>query len=175
MQFLLYNGAMQTTSAAAKVATGTSAKTMMQVFLGASPVAKIIEWGASFDASAAATPGVVELIETDVAATVTAYAAADITAYNADALLLSAGQKAASGTTGLFQFSTATSGYTSSSEGSITTVRNLAGPQLIAPTTQFIQQFPLGREGLMQNGKYYRIRMTFGTSVNALCYMIIEI
>jgi hypothetical protein len=175
MQFLLYNGAMQTTSAAAKVATGTSAKTMMQVFFGATPVGKIIEWGASFDATSAATPGVVELIETDVAATVTAYAAADITAYNAEALLLSAGQKASSATTGIFQITTATSGYTSTSEGSITAVRNMGGPQLIAPTTQFIQQFPLGREGEMQNGKYYRIRCTFGTTVNALCYMIIEV
>jgi hypothetical protein len=175
MQFLLYNGAMPTTSSAVKVATGASIKTMMQVFLGATPNAKIVEWGASFDASAAATPGVVELIETDVAATVTAYAAADITAYNAEALLLTSSQKAAAGTTGIFQISTSTSGFTASAEGSITATRFCGAPQLIAPTTQFIQQFPLGRDGLMQNGKYYRIRMTFGSTVNALCYIIIEV
>lgn len=175
MQFLLYNGAMQTTASPVKVATGAAIKTMMQVFLGASPVARIVEWGASFDASAAATPGVVELIETDVGATVTAYAAADITSYNSDAIALSGAQKAAAGTTGIFQISTSTSGYTATVEGSITTVRNMGGPQLIAPTTQFIQQFPLGREGFMQNGKYYRIRMNFGTTVNALCYMVIEV
>jgi hypothetical protein len=175
MQFLLANGPMQTTAAFAKVTTGNVIKTMLQVAFGATPLGRIIEWGWSGDGSAAATPGLVELIETDVAATVTAYAAADITAYNADALLLTAGQKAASGTTGIFQFSTATSGYTATVEGSITAVRNLDEPQLIAPTTQFIKQFPLGREPLLQNGKFLRIRNTFGTAVNATCYVIIEV
>src|SRR5580693_6036197 len=166
MQFLLANGAMQTTAAFAKVTTGNVIKTMMQVAFGATPLGRIIEWGCSFDGSAAATPGVVELIETDVAATVTAYAAADITAYNADALLLTAAQKAAAGTTGIFQITTGTSGYTATVEGSITAVRNLDDPQLIAPTTQFVKQFPLGREPVIQNGKFARIRVTFGTAVN---------
>ncbi len=177
MQFLMQNSPMQTAAAPPKVATGTAIKTMLQVFLGASPLARVIEWGFSFDGAAAATPGVVELIETDgsSACTVTAYAAADITAFNADALLLTANQKAVSGTTAMFQISTSTSGYTSTVEGTNTTLRNLDGTQLAAPTTELIKQFPLGREPLLQNGKFLKIRATFGTTINMLCYVILEI
>lgn len=167
--FLLSNAPMQTTAGPASVATGTSIKTLLQFKPSATLQAKIIEWGISFDGSAAATPGKVELIETDVAATVTAFVAADITKYNADALM--GGDQ----TTNLIQVGTAASGYTSSGEGSITAVRNLDGPQLIAPSNQFIKQFPLGREPVVQIGKFARIRVTFGTTVNAYCYMLVQI
>jgi hypothetical protein len=46
---------------------------------------------------------------------------------------------------------------------------------LIAPTTQYQFQMPLGREPIIQNGKFGRIRVTFGTAVNAYCYMIVEV
>lgn len=167
--YLLGNGPMQTTAVFATVATGASIKTMMQVKPSATIQAKIIEWGISFDGSAAATPGKVELIETDVAATVTAFAAADITKYDSDALM------GGDPTTNLIQVGTTSSGYTSSAEGSITAVRNLDAPQLIAPTNQFIKQFPLGREPIIQVGKFARIRVTFGASINAYCYMIIQV
>lgn len=167
--YLIGNGAMQTTAAFVKVTTGTAIKTMLQVKPGTTNFAKIIEWGISFDGSAAATPGQIELIETDVAATVTATASADIT--KLDAVALNAGDP----TTSLIAVGTSATGYTASVEGSITTVRNLAGPQFIAPTTQFIQQFPLGREPIIQPSKFARIRVTFGTAVNAYCYMVVEI
>ncbi len=167
--YLLANGPMQTTAAFAAVTTGTSIKTMMQVKPSATIPAEIIEWGCSFDGSAAATPGKVELIETDVAATVTAYVAADITKYDAEALT------GGDPTTNLIQVGTTSSGYTSTGEGSITTVRNLAGPQFIAPTNQFIQQFPLGCRPQIQIGKFGRIRVHFGAAVNCYCYMIIRI
>jgi hypothetical protein len=172
-RLLIANGSMQTTAAMPKVATTNVIKTMLQLYLGATPAgARVIEWGCSFDGSAAATPGEVELIETDVGATVTAYVAADITALNAEALALSDGQKLSSGTTGLLQGTTATSGFTSSAEGSITSVRNLDAPQLIAPTTQFVR--PLGTDVILQSGKYLRIRVTFGTTVNMYCWICLE-
>lgn len=167
--FLVGNGAMQTTAAFAVVTTGTSIKTLLQVKPGATVVAKVIEWGISFDGSAAATPGKVELIETDVAATVTAFAAADIT--KLDAAALACGDP----TTALIAVGTTSSGYTATSEGTITAVRNLDGPQLIAPTNQFVKQFPLGREPVIQAGKFGRIRVTFGAAINAYCYMILDI
>jgi hypothetical protein len=167
--YLIGNGAMQTTAAFVKVATGTSIKTMLQVKPGATVTARIIEWGISFDGSAAATPGEVELIETDVAATVTASASADITKLDSDALM------GGDPTTALISVGTTSTGYTASGEGSITSVRNLAGPQLIAPTNQFIQQFPLGCEPVIQAAKFARIRVTFGTTVNCYCYMILKI
>ena len=166
--YLIPNGPMQTTAAFAAVTTGTAIKTMLQVKPSATIVAKIVEWGISFDGFAAALPGKIELIETDVAATVTASAAADIT--KLDAAALSGGDP----TTNLIQVGTTSTGYTSTSEGSITAVRNL-DVQFIAPTNQYVKQFPLGREPIIQINKFARIRVTFGTAVNAYCYVVIEV
>lgn len=168
--YLIANGVGQTTVAFVPVTTGTSIKTLMQVVPKVSG-AQIIEWGISFDGSSAATPGKVELIETDVGATITNYANADITKLDAEALL-----SPSDPTTNLIDVSSTTkSGYTSSNEGTITAVRNLDPPQFIAPTNQFIKQFPLGREPEIQLGKFARIRVTFGAAINAYCYMIIKI
>lgn len=160
---------MQTTAAMAPVTTGTAIKTLLQLKPSATVIARIVEWGISLDGSAAATPGKVELIETDVAATVTAFVAADITKYDSDALA------GGDPTTNLIQVGTAASGYTASAEGSITATRDLDAPQLIAPTNQFIKQFPLGREPIIQINKFARIRVTFAAAINAYCYMIVQI
>lgn len=165
--YLIANGAMQTTAAFVKVATGAAIKTMLQV----KPItpARVIEWGCSFDASSAATPGEVELIETGtVAATVVASVAADCTQLDPEAVALNAPAD-------YFTLSTTGTGYTASAEGTITTVRNLAAPQLIAPTNQFIQQFPLGREPYIQPANIMRIRMTFAATVNTYCYVILSV
>jgi hypothetical protein len=167
--YLMGNGAMQTTAAFAAVTTGTAIKTLLQVKPSATIIARIVEWGISFDGSAAATPGKIELIETDVAATVTAFVANDITKLNAAALV------GGDPTTNLIQVGTTSSGFTATAEGSITAVRNLDAPQFIAPTNQFIKQFPLGREPVIQVGKFARIRVTFGAAINAYCYMVVEI
>lgn len=166
--YLLQNGPMPTTAPVAPVTTGASTKTLLQFKPSATVTAKVIEWGISFDGSAAATPGKVELIETDVAATVTAFVAADITKLDADAL------NGGDPTTNLIQVGTSASGYTATAEGSTTAVRIL-DLQLIAPTNQYVKQFPLGREPVLQVNKFGRIRVTFGSAVNAYCYLIVEV
>jgi len=166
--YFIANGPMPTTAAQAVVTTGTSIKTLLQVKPSATIALKIVEWGVSFDGSAAATPGKVELLETDVAATVTASVANDIVKY--DAAALAGGDP----TTNLIQVGTTSTGYTSSGEGSITAVRMFEA-QLIAPTGQYVKQFPLGREPVIQVNKFGRIRVTFGTAVNAYAYMIVEV
>ena len=167
-QYKVYNGPMVTTAAPAKIATGTSIKTLLQIKASATTGFKVLEWGISFDGSAAATPGVVELIETDVAATVTASVANDIQKYDAKALM------GGDPTTNLIPVGTTSTGYTASGEGSITAVRDF-DTQLLPPTGPYIKQFSLGSEPFVQISKFARIRVTFGTTVNALCYMIIEI
>lgn len=167
MLYLIANGQMPTTAALVKVATGTTIKTMLQVkpFV---PI-KLVEWGFSFDGFSAALPGSVELIETDVAATVTALADADISKYGpavADAV--------APSVAGLSLGVSAT-GFTASAEGTPTASRYLDAPVLSPPTGPFIKQFPLGNQPVIQVAKFARIRMTFGTSVNAYCYMIVDI
>ncbi len=169
--YMVGNGAMQTTTGFVKVTTSAAIKTMMQIKPGSTQVVQIVEWGISFDGSAAATPGEVELIETDVAATsLTAYVANDFTKYDNEALL------AGDPTTAIFAVGSSSSGFNTSggAEGTITAIRNLDAPQLIAPTNQFVKQFPLGREPIIQPGKFARIRCTFGAAINAYCYMLLR-
>jgi hypothetical protein len=168
--YLIANGPMPTTAAFAMVTTGTAIKTMLQVVPNAAVAAKVIEWGISFDGSAAATPGKVELIETDVGATITQTVTSGITKW--DAMALMGGDPVANL---ILCSSTTQTGYSASVEGTITAVRQLSAPQFIAPTTQYQYQYPLGREPVIQGGKFARIRVTFGTAVNCYCYMILDI
>lgn len=169
MLYLIANGPAPTTAAFAPVTTGTAIKTMLQVKPGATVPLRIREWGYSFDGSAAATPGKVELIETDVAATVTALAAGDIS--KLDAAAIAAGDP----TTALIAVGTTSSGYTATAEGTITATRLLDAPHFAPPTSGLIKQIPLGAEAMIQIGKFGRIRMHFGAARDAYCYMIIEV
>lgn len=165
--YLIANGPMPTTAAQAVVTTGTAIKTMLQVKPGTTTPLWIAEWGISFDGSAAATPIKCELIETDVAATVTASAAADITKFDSGAIA------GGDPTTAIVAVGTTSTGYTSTSEGSITAVR-MFDAQLIAPTNQYVKQFPLGMWPMLQVSKFGRIRVTAGAAVNAYCYMLLS-
>jgi hypothetical protein len=169
-RYLIPSHARQTTAAPVVIATGAVIKTLLQVVPGATVAFRIVEWGISFDGSAAATPGKVELIETDVGATITQTVANDITKFD-DAALMGGDP-----TTALIDCgSTTKTGYNASGEGTTTALRNLDAPQLIAPTNQFVKQFPLGERPLIQPAKFARIRVTFGTGVNAYAYMIVEV
>lgn len=157
--YRIYNGPMVTTGSPASVATGTAIKTLLQIATPSTTPMRVTAWGISFDGSAAATPGKVELLQTDVAATVTAAVANDIYRYNdpnAPASLMTLG------TTG--------TGYTATAEGTITNTRQ-GDTQLIAPTGQYVYQFPLGREFEVPVSKFLRIRVNFATTVNALCWI----
>jgi hypothetical protein len=159
--YLIANATMQTTAAPAAVTTGTSIKTLLQV----KPfnLARIVEWGISFDGSAAATPIKVELIETDVAA-----ADADITKFGPNVA-----DVAAASVAGL-TLGTAATGYTATIEGTVAAVRNF-DVQFVAPTNQYVKQFPLGREPVIQLAKFARVRVTAGAAVNAYCYLVLDL
>lgn len=160
--YMAHNGPMQTTASPVSVTTGTAVKTLLQIAFPSTNDCLIKAWGISFDGSAAATPGKVELIETDVAATVTALVAADITKYSDPA-----------GRASQITLGTAASGYTASAEGTIAAVRTF-DMQLIAPTNQYVYQWPLGQEPYAQLSKFVRVRVTFGAAVNAYCWIIWE-
>lgn len=172
-QYLIANYAMPTTAAPTPVTTGTAIKTMLQVKPSATAGCKIKAWGYSFDSSAAATSAKIELLQTDVAATVTAHSATGIMKYDAMALI------GGDPTTNLIQVGTTATGFTSTSEGSITDVRVLASPRFETTSTSFAvnwsESFPLGLEPRVQPDKFARIRVTFGTAVNMYCWMLIEI
>ena len=165
--YQIFNGPLPTTAAQAVVTTGTAIKTLLQVKGIAALTFKVVEWGVSFDGSAAATPIKVELVETGtVFATVTASVAADIVALDAQALGVVS--------TTYFSVGTAATGYTATAEGTITATREF-DTQFIAPTNQYVKQFPLGREPTFKFNEFLRIRVTAGTAVNAYCYVVIEV
>jgi hypothetical protein len=164
-RYKIYNAPMPTTAALAAVTTGTAIKTLLQ--LKPFNQCKIVAWGISFDGSAAATPIKVELVETGtVFGTVTASADADV-------MKLSGADQAVASVAGL-TLGTSATGYTCTSEGSITTTREF-DVQFVAPTNQYIYQFPLGQEPVLVIGNACRIRVTAGAAVNAICWIEIEI
>lgn len=167
MRYRIYNAPMPTTAslAAGGVSTGTAIKTLLQ--LKPFNVGKIVAWGISFDGSAAATPIEVELLETGtVFATVTASADADI-------FKLEGADQANASVAGL-TLSTSGTGYTASAEGSIVATK-VFDAELVAPTNQYIYQFPLGQEPKLLIGNAYRIRVKAGAAVNAICWIELDI
>jgi hypothetical protein len=170
--YLVYNGPMPTTAAFVGVTTGTNIKTMLQLKMGGSTnqTLKVKEWGISFNGSAAATPIKCELIATgSVGATITEFVAADIINLedpNAGAVtddfplaFTAAGDE---------------SGYTASAEGSITATRPF-DLQYVAPTNQYIKQFPLGLEPRIKASEFLRIRVHAGAAVDCVCYIVFEV
>ena len=166
-QLTIFNGPATPTAAVPSVASGTAIKTMLQ--LQANRKFIVMEWGWSGDASAAAVPGAVELVDTG------AIPATSLTAY-ADADINKAGDPDAEDPNGILGliYGTGASGFTAGAEGSVTAVRRF-DQQLIAPTNQYVKQWPLGREPKVNHDTFLRIRNTFPVSVNVVCYVIIEL
>lgn len=164
-RYRIYNGAAPTTAKFVAVTTGTAIKTLLQ--LKGFNLLKVVAWGISFDGSAAATPIPVELIETGtVNATVTAHV-------DAGCVKMDGADQAVASVAGL-TLATSGTGYTSSAEGSIT-VSRLFDAQLVAPTNQYIYQFPLGQEPVVVIGNILRIRTHAAAAVNAICWVEVEV
>lgn len=165
--YLIANGPMNTTAKFAAVATGTAIKTMLQI--KTFNLVRIVEWGISFNAFTPATPIVVELIDTGtVFGTVTASADADI-------YKLEGSDQAVASVAGL-TLGTSATGYTCTSEGSITAVKHLDGPQFITNTASpFVKQFPFGMEPRVIIGNCGRIRVHAPADVNCYTWMKLAI
>jgi hypothetical protein len=159
-------GASPTTAATSKIAVTTSAKTHIQL-LHPSQALRVIEWGVSFDGTTAGTPIICELIHTTtVAATVTAYVANDVMLFS-DPL----------GNTPGLTLSTSGSGYNASAEGSVVAPVRTGDVQNVAPTNQYIKQFPLGQEFVVPAAGILRVRITgfSGSTPNASSYVVFSV
>lgn len=168
-KYKIYNGAAPTTAALAEVTTGTAIKTMLQVQVSATLGAHIVEWGISFDGAAMAAKIQCELIETDVAATVTAHVTAGIVRLDEAAV------QGGDPVTNLILVGTAATGYTASAEGT-TTASRLFDAQQVDPAVGYVLQFPLGERPYMKPGSFFtRIRVTAPAAVNAYCYVVVEV
>ncbi len=155
---------MPTTSALASVSTGTTIKTMLQLATPATRQIWIEEWGYSCDDPPGAD-SVFELIQTDVAATVTAHVASGVMPLdpNLPASLLTLG--------------TSATGYTGSAEGSITATRELDTVSMssvsaeAAPFLDYVKKFDVWPA--IPVSKFLRVRATTPTTaVDMRCYVI---
>jgi hypothetical protein len=153
------NGPAPTTAAQVPVTTGTAIKTLLQVATPSTTKIRVVSWGVSFDGSAAATPGRVELFECSGAATVTSLTPT-LWGDPGDAASLCVG-------------GTSATGYTATAEGTPSAVR-MFDVQLIAPTSQYVREFSLGREPEVAVSKFVRIRVTFAAAVNAYAWIVWE-
>lgn len=162
-KYIAWNGPAPTTAAQASVATGTSVKTMLQLKAGTGAGLIITGWGYSIDTEQAAA-GTVELLKTDVAATVTAFVAGDVTA-------IATPSKASTVTLGV-----AASGYTGSAEGTITATDMYDAVRLPVSTTAaghmvYTRDFVKERRPFVAAGGFIRVRATLGTSAGMICWI----
>jgi hypothetical protein len=169
----MYNGHMPTTGGPpAGVTTSATLFTLLQVVSAAGFPMKVVEWGVSFNGAALAAGFPCALMDTGtVAATVTAFAAADAYPFfdpNAPA------NTTAGSTSYPFNMTTALSGFTSSAEGSITATR-LLDNALVEPIGLYCKQFPLGREPGMVPGNVLRVMVLGDGTTKCSCWVTVEV
>lgn len=155
-----YNYAQVTTAAPAPVTTGTTIKTLLQIATPSTEDLTVVAWGIDFDGTAAAAPIKVELIDTDVAATVTAHGASGIVKFNRP-----------NDPGSLVTLGTTATGFTASGEGTPgSTSRTLAFRQ-VAPNGGYEYEFPLENQPRVPVSRFLRIRVTAAAAVNASCWV----
>lgn len=146
---------MPTTAAQASVTTGTAIKTMLQLATPSTRQIQVLAWGFSCDDPPGAD-AVIELLQTDVAATVTAHVAAGVQPLdpNAPASLLTLGVSA--------------TGYTGTAEGSTTATRvfDAVGLDSVAGNSQlsYVYQFLPDERPIVAISKFLRVRATTPTT-----------
>lgn len=163
-RFKAWNGPMPTTAAQQSVTTGTAIKTMLQLATPATRQIQPIAWGFSLD-DAPGGDAVIELIQTDVAATVTAHVAAGVQPLdpNSPASLLSLGVGA--------------SGYTATAEGTITATRVFDAVSLSSTSGEsglsYAYQFMPDERPIVAVSRFLRVRATTPTgAVDMRCWVI---
>ncbi len=165
MSYKTYNFAMPTASAPSGVATANGLKTMLQIAAPSTRALEIVSWGYSVSVT---PPGIstIELIQTDVAATVTAHVANGIITLDPN------------GTASLVTLGTSATGYTAVAEGTVAATRLFdinqlgaaAGNNDLSPDMQFM---PDKERWIVAPGKFLRIRTTFtSTSPLFMCWAV---
>lgn len=159
-QYVAWNFAQPTTAAPTLVTTGTAIKTLLQLATPSTEDLIVVAWGIEFDGTAAAAPIKVELIDTDVAATVTAHGASGL-------VKVSAPNNAGS----LLTLGTSATGFTASAEGTPGSTSRLLDFHQVPPNGGWNYEFPLGREPQVAVSRFVRLRVHAAAAVNASCWI----
>lgn len=163
--YIAFNSALSTTtSIAAGTSYTTGAKVALQIGIPSGGQIELIEWGISMDASAAATPALVEIASTATATTsMTAHSTTTVKPLNdpnAPASTMTMG--------------TGATAYGAVAITSNTTLR-MADRQYIPPTAPFVKLWPLGcypKFGATGAAEYVQFRINTSATVNAICYLV---
>lgn len=164
MPYITWNGPAPTTAAQQSVTTGTAIKTMLQLSTPSTRQIQLLEWGFSLDDPPGAD-GVVELLQTDVAATVTAHVAAGVPNLEPN------------GTASLLTLGTANTGYTATAEGTTTASRVFDTVSLSSVSgesgLQYVRQWMPDARPIIAVSKFLRVRATTPTTaVDMRCWIV---
>lgn len=159
-RYRAWNSAMVTTLAIAGVATANGVKTMLQLATPSIREIEVISWGFSMSGTGS---GTVELLQTDVAATVTAHVASGLQPVdpNLPPSQLTIG-------------STTATGFTATVEGSVAATRSFDANQgLVSSSTyDYNYQFLPDERPIVPISKFLRVRTSFTTTgVTLLCWI----
>ena len=157
---------MPTTGQQLSTTTGITTKTMLQLATPATRQIQVISWGFSCATPPAGAAGAtVELIETDVAATVTAHVAAGVQPLvpGMPASLLTLGASA--------------TGYTATAEGATTASRVFDAQRVLGVTnlginSVYSRDFMPDERPIVAVSKFLRVRVGFGAAVDMLCFVV---
>jgi len=150
----------KTSHAVTVVATTAAIKTVLQVATPSTTDIRIHGWGISCKGIVSTeAPGEVTLIDTDVAATVTALSPEKWESAFAPASLCVSG--------------TTATGYNASAEGTIT-ASTILDPQAVHPQAGYGVWFPEGRRPRVGASRFLRIRTLFGVTVNCVPWVCWE-
>lgn len=156
--YTAYNAAAPTTAAMVPVTTGSVIKTMLQIATPSTRKLQVVSFG--YCLSAVPSSGTVELLQTDVAATVTAHVAAGVQPLNPSA------------PASLVTLGTSATGYTATAEGTTTASRSFK--TVIIPTSgsaagsyiTYQYQWVPDERPVVDISKFLRVRVTMGSAVN---------
>lgn len=161
--FVAYNCAIDATTG---VMAGTSytagAKCAIQLAPASGQDLKVVEWGISFNGTAAGAPAICTLAQASAAST-------GLTAYSTSTIL----PVGDSNKTSSLQMGAALSGYGAVSIVTNTTQRQFCGAQ-VGPMTQYEKQFPLGRDYRCLSGSFLQLRINTATTYTAIAYIVYE-
>ena len=169
--FKFHNGAEALDAVQLPVTTGTALETMLQIKGQAGVLMKVKAWGVSMDGAAAAESIAFELLETGVVFLTGAVAHDDASTCALDS------QALAATTSTYFDYGTGTTCYsdgTAQTEGTVT-VSRVFDAQLIQPTGQYVWEFSLGNEPVLQPVSALRLRVKATAAVDAIAWIIVEV
>lgn len=166
MAYISWNGPSPTTAAQQSVTTGIAIKTMLQLAPPSTLQMRVVAWGFSIDDPPGAD-AVIELLQTDVAATVTAHTATGIP--NLDP----------NGRASALTVGTSASGYTATAEGTITATRVFKAISLSSVSGEsplvYEYQFMPNEQPIVGVSKFLRVRATTPTTaVDMRCWVAWE-